>query len=679
MGGLLSRRDGAIVRGPASRAHRPGVPTASAACPVAVPAADGTRVPSARDTGGRTVGSEDADGRNSTSGRDAGGRAVGRRASWRAARRRRSSSPPRRRSSWLRIDNGGDEPAGRELVARHAGSSSACPTASPAPPCCSSPRHAGSLGAAFVVVAVGAALTAVSIQYAGYHEVAPTTTRRGRGSATPMRLVAAARGRRSLAARRAAGSCDRPGRTGTLVAAVRHAPSSPSSRWPLHRRSTARPGCDAVADVDRRRSRRPLAVGRLAHGVVAGAHAAPTTRSRRGCWPVPSRPGWRSSRRASASASGRSPDSDVVARRLRAGHRAAPRRRRRRRRRSATAPRPCSACRTATLEWAVLASGIVAVYTGVVVGLGTLVGGSGPTWLLVAATGAIAARPRAGPPPRPPARRPPRLRRPRRPARRRPAHRRPARRRRRRRPAAGASSPACSDELRLDAVAIDLRVDRRLAAGGADRPADHPPPRRPAAPPRRGRRSPRRRLGRPSRRCAIATSGSSPQLAGPLSLAVGWVRLADDLRRSSVAVVSAREEERRRLRRDLHDGLGPVADRRVARPAHRRAPARRGRRPGRGRPGPRPARAASPTRSTPSSSSSSGSSATCARPPSTSSACVGAVAEFTRAVRRRRRDPPGAAGRAGRAAGGGRGGDLPHRDRGRHQRRAPRPARRAAG
>jgi signal transduction histidine kinase len=48
------------------------------------------------------------------------------------------------------------------------------------------------------------------------------------------------------------------------------------------------------------------------------------------------------------------------------------------------------------------------------------------------------------------------------------------------------------------------------------------------------------------------------ELVGPLAVAVGWVRLTADLRRTSVAVVSARDEERRRLWRDLHDGLGPA-------------------------------------------------------------------------------------------------------------------------
>jgi signal transduction histidine kinase len=208
------------------------------------------------------------------------------------------------------------------------------------------------------------------------------------------------------------------------------------------------------------------------------------------------------------------------------------------------------------IGWLAFSCAIIIVYTGVVAGLGRLVGGNGPTWLLVATTGFIA------------------------------VFAEPARRRIRiavDRLVWGARDdplevvrgvvdhvgtdsgdellPALAAslrrELRLDAVAIDVRTPdgwRREAASGSATPYE-----RVVELQQRGEVVGRLVVGwehGPSLR--TRDERVLAELAGPLGLAVGWVRLAAELRRSSVSIVSAREEERRRLRRDLHDGLGPA-------------------------------------------------------------------------------------------------------------------------
>ena len=107
-------------------------------------------------------------------------------------------------------------------------------------------------------------------------------------------------------------------------------------------------------------------------------------------------------------------------------------------------------------------------------------------------------------------------------------------------------------------------------------------------------------------------------LARPAGAAVHAAGLADALRTSQRRLVQAREEERRRLRRDLHDGLGPTLAS-VALGLDAAAGAARHR----SRPGAGAARRAQGRDQRAPSTTSVGWSTTCARPRSTSSAWPG--------------------------------------------------------
>jgi signal transduction histidine kinase len=122
----------------------------------------------------------------------------------------------------------------------------------------------------------------------------------------------------------------------------------------------------------------------------------------------------------------------------------------------------------------------------------------------------------------------------------------------------GAVARAVADAfgVRYVAVEVDRPGGERLTATFGDRPEEV------RTLPITYRESEVGRLVLPARGLRSRLSSRDEQLLGDLvrqaATAARTSRLADELQASRERLVSTREEERRRIRRDLHDGLGPA-------------------------------------------------------------------------------------------------------------------------
>ncbi len=125
----------------------------------------------------------------------------------------------------------------------------------------------------------------------------------------------------------------------------------------------------------------------------------------------------------------------------------------------------------------------------------------------------------------------------------------------------GAAAPGDSLESVARAIAGSLKLAYvAIETGGQVRAAVGAPDREPVRIPMTHQGTPVGTLlaeGAPGRAIGARDRALLAELARHAGAAVYAAGLADDLQASRQRLVEAREEERRRLRRDLHDGLGP--------------------------------------------------------------------------------------------------------------------------